>query len=175
MIEEITFGVLNLSDIKGVKISINNNLVSILPKTKKELPDVLTRDFGINKMYDINNRNSIQKVVIFYLDKISNNNYYVPVTKYINDDRDKIEIIVENLASKYIFESNLKSLLNQNTELINYEIEDEIMVLNFNDAIFNQEKILEEVTYTLSYSVFANYDVKEISLKVNGEEITKIK
>lgn len=38
-----------------------------------------------------------------------------------------------------------------------------------------QEKILEEVTYTLSYSVFANYDVKEIMIEVDGKEITKIK
>ncbi len=175
LIEAITFGILNVEGIKGVKITINNTIITTLPKTKKEIPEILTRDFGINKRYDINNRNSIQKVVIFYLDKISNNNYYVPVTKYINDDRDKIEIIIENLASKYIFESNLKSMLNQNTELINYEIDDEIMVLNFNDAIFNQEKILEEVTYTLSYSVFANYDVKEIMIEVDGKEITKIK
>ena len=88
-------------------------------------------------------------MTLYYLDKISNQNYYVPVTKYLNDDREKINIIIDNLSSNYIYESSLVSLLNQNTELINYEIEDEIMTLNFNNSIFTHDKILEEVTYTI--------------------------
>ena len=65
----------------------------------------------------------------------------------------------------------LISLLNQDTELINYQIEDEIMTLNFNNNIFNNEKLLEEVTYTISESVFDNYDVKSIIFQVEGEHV----
>jgi len=172
IIEAIVYSLINLDGIEGVTIKIDGNVLTELPKTKKQIPKILTREFGINKVFDIYSLDGIQKVTLYYLDKISNNSYYVPVTKYLNDDREKINIIIDNLASHYIYESNLISLLNQDTELINYEIEDEIMTLNFNNSIFTNEKLLEEVTYTISESVFDTYDVKCVIFQVEGENIS---
>ena len=160
-----------MDGIEGVTIKINGSVLLELPKNKKQIPEVLNRNFGINKVFDIDNLNEIKKVTLYYLDEISNSNYYVPVTKYLNDDREKISIIIDNLASNYIYETNLMSLLNQDTELINYEIEDEIMTLNFNNNIFTNDKLLEEVTYTISESIFATYDVKSVIFQVEGEDV----
>lgn len=168
LIEAITYSIINIDGVEAIKIKVDGNLLTELPKTKKKLPELLNRNFGINKVFDIDNLNGIQKVTLYYLDKISNQNYYVPVTKYLNDDREKINIIIDNLSSNYIYESSLVSLLNQNTELINYEIEDEIMTLNFNNSIFTHDKILEEVTYTIKESVCSTYLVKSVILEVEG-------
>lgn len=168
LIEAITYSIINIDGVEAIKIKVDGNLLTELPKTKKKLPELLNRNFGINKVFDVDNLNSIQKVTLYYLDKISNQNYYVPVTKYLNDDREKINIIIDNLSSNYIYESSLVSLLNQNTELINYEIEDEIMTLNFNNSIFTHDKILEEVTYTIKESVCSTYPVKSVILEVEG-------
>lgn len=168
LIEAITYSIINIDGVEAITIKVDGNLLTELPKTKKKLPELLNRNFGINKVFDIDNLNGIQKVTLYYLDKISNQNYYVPVTKYLNDDREKINIIIDNLSSNYIYESSLVSLLNQNTELINYEIEDEIMTLNFNNSIFTHDKILEEVTYTIKESVCSTYPVKSIILEVEG-------
>lgn len=168
LIEAITYSIINIDWVEAIKIKVDGNLLTELPKTKKKLPELLNRNFGINKVFDIDNLNGIQKVTLYYLDKISNQNYYVPVTKYLNDDREKINIIIDNLSSNYIYESSLVSLLNQNTELINYEIEDEIMTLNFNNSIFTHDKILEEVTYTIKESVCSTYPVKSVILEVEG-------
>ena len=111
---------------------------------------------------------------MYYLDKINNNYYYVPVTKYLNDEREKIKIIIDNLSSNYIYESSLLSLLDQNTELINYEIEEDVMRLNFNQNIFTNEKLLEEVTYPISKSVFDNYAVESVIFQVNGKDSTEM-
>lgn len=173
IIEAITYSMINLDGIEGVIIKIDGNLLTELPQTKKKIPDVLTRNFGINKVFELENLENIQKVTLYYMDKISNNSYYVPVTKYINDEREKINIIIDNLASNYIYESSLISLLNQDTELINYEIENEIMTLNFNNSIFTNNKLLEEVAYTISESVFDNYDVTSVIFQVEGQEIHK--
>ena len=162
---------INLDGVEGVTIKIDNNLLTELPKTKKQVPETLTRNFGINKVFDIDSLNGIQKVTLYYMDEINDNSYYVPVTKYLNDDREKINIIIDNLSSHYIYESNLISLLNQDTELINYEIEDEIMTVNFNNSIFTNDKLLEEVTYTISESIFDTYDVKGVIFQVEGEDI----
>ena len=168
LIEAITYSIINIDGVEAITIKVDGNLLTELPKTKKKLPELLNRNFGINKVFDIDNLNGIQKVTLYYLDKISNQNYYVPVTKYLNDDREKINIIIDNLSSNYIYESSLVSLLNQNTELINYEIEDEIMTLNFNNSIFTHDKILEEVTYTIKESVCNTYPVKSVILEVEG-------
>ena len=120
------------------------------------------------------NRRDIQKVVIYYIDEIDNDKYFVPITKYMDDNREKINIVIDDLSSSYIYEPNLVSYLNQNTELINYEIDSDTMILNFNTSIFMSDKeILEEVVYSISYSVFDNYDVEEVIFQVNNEEILK--
>lgn len=174
VIESIVYSVTNLNEIKGVTILINGERIEKLPQSGKQLPEVITRDFGINKVYDIDNRNGIQKITLYYLDDINNNRYYVPVTKYMNDDREKINIIIDQLSSNYIYDSNLISLLREDTELINYQIEDELMLLNFNNNIFNSEKLLEEVSYSLAYSIFDNYNVNTVLLETNGKEVIKI-
>ena len=174
IVEGIAYSILNLEEINGVTLKVEGVLVQELPSSKKKIPEVIDKSFGINKVYDIDNRNGIQKVTLYYIDQIDNENYYVPVTRYMNDDREKINIIIESLASDYIYESNLMSFLNQDTELIDYQIEDELMLLNFNHSIFSQDKVLEEVSYSIAYSVFDNYDVNTVLLEVEGIEVGKI-
>ena len=172
MIEAIIYSLIDLDGIEGISIKVEGNLLKELPISKQKVPAVLNRNYGINKVYDINNINNIEKIVLYYINSIDNNNYYVPVTKYLNDDREKIKIIIDSLASNYIYESSLVSLLNSNTRLINYEIEDRKMILNFNDSIFSNNKLLEEVIYPISESVFENYDVDSVLFQVNGKNIS---
>ena len=174
VVESLVYSILDLGNIDGVKILVEGEPLLQLPHSKAKLPEVLTKKIGINKVYDLQNRTDINKVVIYYLEEFEGNQYYVPVTKYVNDKRDKIKIIVDNLTSAYIYEPNLMSFLNQDTELLDYRIEDNLMILNFNDSIFTDEsQILEEVVYSLAYSVFDNYDVNEVVLQVNNQEIVK--
>ncbi len=173
MLEAITFSLLEMKEVNGVKISVlGKNICE--EWLEDDLPEVFTKEFGINKKYDIRQRKDIQKVVVYYIDEISGNNYYVPITKYVEDSREKISIIIDDLSSSYIYEPNLVSYLNQNTELINYEIDSDTMILNFNTSIFmNDKQILEEVVYSITYSIFDNYDVEEVIFQVNNEEILK--
>lgn len=172
MLEAITFSLLEIDGVGGVRIKVDDKNINEVIDDK--LPEIFTKEYGINKKYDIKGRKNIKKVVMYYIDEISNDKYYVPVTKYVDDTRDKINIIIEDLSSNYIYEPNLVSYLNQNTELINYELDSDTMLLNFNTSIFmNDKEILEEVVYSISYSVFDNYDVEEVVFKVNNEEILK--
>jgi len=173
MLESITFSIIDIDGVGGVRIQVEGiDINKEIPN--KGFPEIFTRDFGINKRYDIKNRRDIQKVVIYYIDEIDDNKYFVPITKYMDDNREKINIVIDDLSSSYIYEPNLVSYLNQNTELINYEIDSDTMILNFNTSIFMSDKeILEEVVYSISYSVFDNYDVEEVVFKVNSEEILK--
>ena len=99
-------------------------------------------------------------------------NYYIPVTKYINTNDDKIKIIIDELASSSSYQSNLMSYLNYDTKLINYNLEDQELYLYFNDAIINKadDKILEEVIYSISYSIKDSIYVDNIHFFVNDKE-----
>ena len=65
-------------------------------------------------------------------------------------------------------------MLSPNTELISYEMENNTMKLNFNQGIFTNNKLLEEVTYPISQSVFENYDINKILFQIDGKEIEEI-
>ncbi len=171
-IEALLFSITDLDGINGICIKVEDKVLEELNGIK--LSFVLTRKFGVNKSYDIKDRNNIDKVVLYYLTKIEENTYYVPITKYINNKEDKIEVIIKNLTSNYIYEPNLISVLNQNAKLLNYEINSDMVILNFDDRIYTKDKkIAEEVFYTLGYSIYDNYNIKTVMYKVNGKEIEK--
>lgn len=175
IIEGLTYSILDLEGIEGLQILVEEKQLTNYPNNKNKLPTVITKEIGINKKYDISSRNNINKVVIYYSEDIDNHTYYVPVTKYINNEKEKIEVIVEELSSKYIYEDNLMSVIHNNLELLGYEEKENMMILDFNQYLFDKkDRILEEVLYTISSSVFDSYDVNCILYKVNGEIIKEV-
>lgn len=175
MISAIVYSILDIGDIKGISIMVEGNLLKEYPNSKEVLSTVLNKDIGINKEYDINSRDDITSVILYYVEEIDDSYYYVPVTKYLNDNREKIEIIVEELTTSYIYEDNLMSFLNNKLKLIDYKEENNLIILNFNEFLFDSEdKVLEEVIYTIGYSVFDNYDVSMVMFEVNGKEVYNI-
>ena len=176
IIEAIVYTVTSISDIKSVIIYMEGDIVNYLPKSKITLPATLDRNFGINKEYDIKDSKDINQVTIYYVDEYNGQISYVPVTKYMNDKREKIDIIIDELSSAPLYHSNLMSFLNQNVKLLANKQEEDSLFLTFNQYILNdmnERNILEEVIYTISLSVAANYDVKEVIFQVDDQEIYK--
>ena len=69
-----------------------------------------------------------------FMKRLNKNNkgyYYVPVTKINNDNRDKIKIIIDELATSLTYETNLMSFLDSNVKLLDYEISDDKIKRNF--------------------------------------------
>ena len=90
------------------------------------------------------------------------------------EESDKIKIIIDELTGKFSFESNLMSYLNYNTKLLDYSLNENEIDLNFNEYLFDNtenKKVLEEVIYSISYSVKDNYDIDVINFFVNNEKI----
>lgn len=175
MIESLIYSLTEIDNVKGIMIFINNNLLTELPNSKKKLPDILDRNYGINKVYEIDDIKNTTKTTIYYLSEYDNNKYYTPVTFISNDTEDKIEIIIEKLKSSPINQTNLMSYLASSAELLDYEITESSVNLSFNNYIFEEfgnNNILEEVKYTIGLSVLDNYGVDEVVFNVNDEKIT---
>lgn len=174
MIEAIIYTVTSVDEVDKLIIYVEGDILTKLPQTKINLPSTLDRNFGINKTYDFTKTDDINQVTVYYLNKHNDNYYYVPVTKYLNDNRDKIKIIIDELTSTNTYNTNLLSYLNSNTEILAIEEQPDILELTFNSYIFSDvesKDILEEVIYTICLSVKDNYDVSEVVIKSEDEEI----
>ena len=175
MLEAIIYTLTSIEGIDNVIIQVEGEPLTKLPQSGKQLPTVLDKSYGINKIYELTSTKDITSYTTYYVSTYNDNYYYVPVTKYINNEnQDKIKVIIEEMSSAPIYESNLMSFLNVNTKLLDYEQEDNILKLKFNDMILSDitsNNILEEVIYTISLSMNDMLGVTEIIFYADDEEI----
>lgn len=175
MIESIVYTLTSIEGIDKVNIQVEGKELTKLPHSKKNISTSLDKSYGINKVYDINNTKDIDSITLYYVNSYNDNKYYVPVTKYINNDsQDKIKVIIEQLSNSLTYESNLMSYLSDSAKLLDYEIDDKTIKLNFNNMILSDissNNILEEVVYTIGYSINEVVDVDEVVFYVNNEKI----
>lgn len=175
IVEALVYSLTSIDGIEKISISIDGSKLRELPFSKKILPEYLDRNFGINKEYEISTLNNIDSYTLYYVSNINDELYYVPVTKYLDKKNDKIKVIIDELASSLIYETNLMSFLDSNAKLLDYEINDDNVILNFNSFILSDmesNQILEEVVYTIGLSITDEYLKDEVIFKVNDEEIT---
>ena len=161
----ITGLIKSLLEIKGidkVELKVDGNYV-------KGYNKVFDKSLAINKKYELQNRNNINKVVVYYMSKDNN---YIPVTKYVNDKREKVEIIIDELKNNN--DSNLISYLNSNTKLINYKEENNIIFLNFNKYLIDDINSKEKIINQIAYSVFDNYDIESVIFEIEEKNINII-
>ena len=158
VIDGLIKSLLNIKQIKMVNLNIDN----IYQKT-------FDKSLSINKKYDITSRKNINKIVVYYFNEDNN---YIPVTKYTNDNREKVEIIIDELKNNDNYE--LISYLNSNTKLINYSEENDIMFLNFNKYISDDKNIVNYNLNEIASSIFENYNVSSVMFKENDKFIKLI-
>ena len=172
LIESIIYTLTENKEVKEIMIFIDNTKLEYLPQSQIKLPSTLTRDFGINKIYDLTNITDISKTTIYYIGKEEDLIYYIPVTKIDNNKNNKVEIIIEELKSSPTYETNLLSYLASSVKLLNYETLENAINLTFNNEIFsdfNNQNILEEVKYSISLSLKDTIHVEEVNFLVDGK------
>lgn len=172
MIESIVFSLTTIKEINKIMIFVNNERLTELPHSHKKLDLYLDRSFGINKVYDITTLNNTKMVTLYYLSQ--DNTYYIPISKIVNDENDKVEIIINNLKTNTFNNSNLASHLNYQVELINFELNENILNMNFNDILLDSiydGKLKEEVKYSIYYSLYDTLGIDKIIFQVNDIDI----
>ena len=169
MIESLIYSLCELESIDKILIYVENKKLNELPNSKIKLPVSLDKSYGINKVYDIKSFKNVTKTTIYYASKTEDLTYYIPITKITNNDANAVEIIVKELKTSPIYESNLISFLNASYELKNYEIMENSVNMSFDNKMLlnlNDENITEKVKYTLSLSIRDTLG-KDVSIKIN--------
>ena len=176
LVEALTYTLTSIEGVDKIEIYVEGSKLEYLPNSKKKLPDKLDKSYGINKQYEMTILNDIDSYTVYYVMNYNDTTYYTPVTKYVNNNnQDKVKVIIDELATSLSYESNLMSYLNSNVKLLDYEIIDDTVKLEFNDLILSDitnNLILEEVIYTIGLSLCDELDVTEVIFMVNSQEIS---
>ena len=174
MIESLVYSLTELDEVDKIMIFIESQSLLELPNSGKKLPLTLDKNYGINKIYDITTIGNISKVTLYYFTSINNEYDIVPVTLFTNDSQEKIDVIIKNLKSSSIYQTDLVSFLSNNTKLLDYEIEENKVKLNFNQYLlddFYDDYLIEEVKYAISKSIEDSLNIDNVIFLINGKEI----
>lgn len=166
LISSIVYSITSLNDSYKISFYIDGNLLTNLPNNDV-LDSLVDRSFGINKVYNLYRIDGSSQTTIYYLSKVNDYYYYVPITLVNNNNDDKIKIIIEEMVSKAIYQTNLISYL-KNIKDINYEFDYDSLVINFNSNNFISDNLIEETIYTINLSLLDNYNLKEIVYYINN-------
>ncbi len=170
MLEAIIFSLTELKEVNKIMIFVEQVHLNELPHSKKRLDLYLDRSFGINKIINIDDLKNTQMTTIYYLAK-NETYYYVPISLVSSTTEDKINIIIKNLKSNRLNNSNLLSHLNYQVELMNYEINEQEIKLNFNNILLDSidnGKLKEEVKYAIAYSIRDSLNIENITFMVDN-------
>lgn len=102
----------------------------------------------------------------------------VPLTINIEpyeDRTEEIKLLISKLKNNVEVQPGFKGLLDQDVELLNVEINDSLLTLDFNESFNKYEKndeirIIESLVWTCSQY----RDISQIKILVNGVELTKM-
>jgi len=176
LLESIVYTLTSIEGIDKIEILVEGKNLTKLPNSNKQIPKYLDKDFGINKQYELTKVSDIESYTIYYVLNYNDETYYTPVTKYVsNDNQDKVKIIIDELATSLSYQSNLMSYLDTNVKLLDYEIIDKTIKLNFNDLILSDitnNTILEEVKYTIGLSLCDEFNLEKVIFQVEDKEIS---
>lgn len=177
MLESIIYSLTELSEVKEIMIFVKGEKLIELPNSHKKLPNVLNKDYGINKIYNLDSIKDTSKTTIYYLSKDNDFYYYVPVTEINNDSTERVEVIIKNLKSTPIYHTNLISYLTASANLQSYELLENSISLSFNNALLanlEEKQIQEEVKYSIALSLRDTYNIQEVAFNVDDELIEVI-
>lgn len=173
LLESLIYSLTELDNVEKITIYIENEQLKQMPSGKK-LPNELDKNFGINKIYNLDSIKDTSKHTVYYLSKNNDLYYYVPVTTISNNKEEKVEVIIKELKTTPIYHTNLISYLASSTNLTNYELLENSITLSFDNKLLanlDDKKILEEVKYSIALSLRDTYGVKEVTFNYLDEEI----
>ena len=166
VLECLVYFLTELEGVDSIVLYVEGDVLDTLPNTNEKLPLLLTRDIGVNKIYDLTNLKDVTKTTTYYIAKENDFSYYIPVTLLSNSDQNKVEIVIERLKTNPNIKTNLISYLSANTEIKSYELLEEEIALSFSPVLYEgivNEDLVEEVKYSISLSLMDTLHVKNVT------------
>lgn len=96
-------------------------------------------------------------------------------TTIIDEVKEKIEILTKNTKKSSYIRDGFKSIIPENTKLLDIGLEDDALTINFSKEFLNvtsndEEKMIEAILYSLTEIK----DINKIKILVEGEKLLKL-
>lgn len=180
ILQAVTWTATQFDDIDHVKIQMNGAEQATMPVNDTPIAEEgASREDGINEeTSDVVDITDSQAMTLYFPAQAGENYYYVPVTQRMNvDKKGKITAAVEGLIKGPAADSGLLGEFREKAGLKGEpKIQDGVVTLNFNDAIYSSTKkkiISDEALNTLVLSLTAQDGIKKVAIKVDGDSAVK--
>lgn len=167
IIEMLVYSFTSLNDVKKVMFFVDGEILDRIPNTGKRINVVLDRNFGVNKVVEINTISAVNQFNVYYLGYNDEEYYYIPVT-YIVNEENVARLIISKLKSNNI-NSSLLTHLNNNVELVDFSIDEgkiDIMFNSYLNELLMDGVLKEEVKYSLEASFMDSFNVKNVEISI---------
>ncbi len=174
ILQSITYTLTQFDNVEVVKIRINGHDQEVMPVNGTPIGEGFSRANGINietnNLVNLSNSNS---VTVYFLGQNGDNVYYVPVTRRVNGNEDRLTSVVSQLLAGPSSFSNLLTDFRNEVKLLDEpHFADGVVTVNFNDALLNHIEgtaLSDEVLNLLVLSLTEQPGVEKVAIEVNGD------
>lgn len=137
ILEAVTWALTSFNSVNSVQIWVNGKPLKEMPQDATPIDGPLTRAMGINLELDNDVNPALASPVTLYFQSQTTDDYvyYVPVTRLIRYTEDMTLAALQELADGPADGSGLHGVLAYGTEILNVELMDDTVVVNFGERI----------------------------------------
>jgi germination protein M len=172
IVEAITWTLTAMPGIEGVEIWYEGAKLPEMPVDGYPLDDKLTRAVGINieAAEGVNYAQSTPVTLYFSAQTLSEEQYYVPVTRLVARSASPTQAALEQLISGPLNKKELTSVILPDVQVKNVVQEGDVVTVDLQDEAYQDgQKLPTEMLQALVLSVTENSKATTVQIKVNGE------
>lgn len=179
IIQAMTFTLTQFENVDRIKLWINGVSQSTMPVNGTPISEGYSKSNGINVYLDEQPNLQYSKVVtIFYPKQHNDNQYFVPVTQYINNQDDQLYgLMVQALLEGPAIDIQSTHVFNDETSLVNQpKVIDGVLQLIFNEDILKDKAeaiIADEVVETIVRTFSNQTEIQAVEVKVENNTSVK--
>lgn len=175
LLEALTWSVTELDGINRVKLKVNGEPLTTMPKNGTPIGDGYTRNHGINlEMTDVEDITNTSSAIVYFISQTDENTNYIPVTRRIPNDGNKYEAVVNELLKGPNMWTPLLTDFRESVKLLEEpSYSSGTVTLNFNEAILDMlggTAISEDVLNTIVLSLTELNEVEEVAFLVESND-----
>ncbi|WLR44120.1 GerMN domain-containing protein [Bacillus carboniphilus] len=176
--QSITWTLTQFDTIENVKIWLNGKEITEMPESGFKVADKgMSRDQGINLHVDSPlDITATSPMTLYYLAENEGEIMYVPVTKRVQIDDNKLQTAINELINGPEPGDGLTSYFQPKLQLLDEpKVEDGVVTLNFNEFLYHsadgEKKIVSEhVLNALVLTLTEQEGINSVSVQVNGKD-----
>lgn len=175
LLEAITWGVSQIYDAEQVELYMNDQRLDKMPLANTPIPDILSRDIGINHFEtSTSSLHDSDSLTVYYTKQIQGNLYMVPKSKRVDkSDREDMKTKIDQILSDICVSSHLKQPLSEESvQVKDFKLQNGTVMVDLSGQVLSSNQSVKQDVYnSLVLSLTLLSGVEKIDVRLNGVSI----